>query len=138
MTQEASEIQISDFFRSSDLGFGFSSRGRGPVVLWSVVLSLRRDQLFPKSIAEQNFLEEIGFVLRDDWRLAGIDGEAKRESCALAGLAPRIDTPAMMVDNKVAGHKVDAIFHRRIASDDKRVENQAQSLLRHAGTIVAD
>ncbi len=53
-------------------------------------------------------------------------------------LAPGVNSPAVMVHDEIAGHEVDAVFHRAVAADYERVEYQPQRLLRQPRAVVAD
>ena len=58
-------------------------------------------------------------------RVIGIHGQPETESRTLPVFTFGFDFAAVMVDDKVTGHEVDAVFHRAIGADDKGIEDQS-------------
>jgi len=82
-------------------------------------------------------MEEILFVLIRRG-LQRIHWNTQRERCPFALVAAGVNSPAMMMDDEVAGHQMDAILDRAIGTHHKGVENQAQGFLGQAGPIVSN
>ena len=103
-------------------------RNRLPVRYCEIQLYIRGDELLPERFAQQDLLQEFLFVLRRRGQV-GIERQAQGESCSSPLLAPGINSPAVMMHDKIAGHQVNAVFHRTVAADHKRIEHQPQGLL---------
>src|SRR5438105_3913371 len=99
--------------------------------------SVRGKQVLPERIVQQDFLEKI-MVLLSLERLVGIDWQPKIERRSLPSIALGFDFTAMMVDDKVTSHQVDAIFHGAVGAHHKRIENQTQRFLGQAGAVIAN
>src|SRR6185437_13640670 len=110
-------------------------------LLWCLELLtrlLRGDQFLPQLVIEQNLAEKFGVADRAGRGGIGIEREANAEGGAFAGFAVGVDLAAVVMNDEVARHQMDAVFHGAVAADDERVKNEPQRLLWEAGTIVAD
>src|SRR5437899_5143450 len=121
--------------RKNSMARGRGSGGSSGSLIY--FCSLRRDKFLPKTVAQQHFLQEFLLVLRRGHEVR-IDWQAQRESRALAVLAARVNSPPMMVHNEITSHQMNAIFHRTIASHDKRIEYQPQCFFWQARSVIAE
>jgi hypothetical protein len=79
-------------------------------------------ELFPKRVVEEDFLEKL-FAFADRQRLIGIKRQPQHEGRAMPIFAPRLDAAAMMMDDEVAGHQVEAVFEGAVTANGERVED---------------
>src|SRR5947209_11955261 len=70
---------------------------------------IRRQQFFPEGVVEQHLLEKV-LVLFCRLRLVGVERQAEIESCPLGIFAFGLNFAAVMMDDEVAAHEVDAVF----------------------------
>lgn len=105
--------------------------------LSEVPASLRSEEFFPERVVQENFLEKF-LILLLGRRFVWIGKQSQVENCSLAGFAACRDFPAVVMNDKIAGHQTDAEFHRAVAANDKRIENQAQRFFRKARAVVPD
>ena len=96
------------------------------------------DELFPEGIVKNHLLNKVRIALRGLWYLVRIQREAKSKGRAISVLAPGIDPPTVMVNDKITGHQVNAVFGRRVAANHKWVKDHTKRFLGQAGTVVAD
>src|SRR5438445_12315495 len=97
--------------RKNGMARGRGSGGSSGSLIYFCLL--RRDEFLPKTVAQQHFLQEFLLVLRRGHEVR-IGWQAQCESSALSILAARVDSPTMMMHNKITGHQIDAIFHRSV------------------------
>src|SRR5437016_1823733 len=77
--------------------------------------SLCSKQLLPNAFVQEDLLEKLltFFTLRG---LVRVYGEPQPEGGPLIFLAFGFDFAAMMMDDKITSHKVDAVLHRAVAA----------------------
>ena len=71
---------------------------------------LGRYQLFPERLAQEHLLKEFLLRLGHVARLLGIGRHTQRESSSLPLFTFRFNAPAVVINDKIACHQMDAVF----------------------------
>lgn len=95
------------------------------------------NQFFPEGIVQEHFLQKIGVALLRSGRIDRVDGQPDRKGGAKAVLTVRVDAAAVVVNDEITRHQMDAVLHRAIAAHHKRIKDQSQGLFRQTGPVIA-
>src|ERR1035438_4327157 len=68
--------------------------------------------------------------------VVGIERKPQGEGRPPSLLALGLDSTAVMVHDKIAGHQVDAVFHGTVAADHEWIEYQPQGLLGQTWPVI--
>src|SRR5687768_10291711 len=103
----------------------------------ATALLLRRDELLPKTVVQENFAQEFG-VGCDGWGQIGIQRQANGEDGTLAVFAAGLNFAAVMMNDEIACHQMNPILHGAVTAHHKWIKDQTQRFLRQTGAVVAD
>src|SRR6185503_19981788 len=94
-------------------------------------------KFLPDRFVEEDFLEEfMGYFVRGG--LVGIGKQTDAESRPLAFAALGFDFAAVVMDDEVAGHEIDTVFHGAVAAHHEGIEDKAERFFGKAGAVVGN
>src|SRR5262249_54023690 len=97
----------------------------------------RRYELLPEGLTQKHFLKKFLLGLSDG-RLVGVHWHPEHEGCSPTLFAFGLNASAMVVNDEVAGHEMNAVFNRTIRTNYKGIEDQAQCFFWQTWAIVSD
>jgi|SRR5579862_9161421 len=94
------------------------------------------NQFLPQAVIQKNFPKKLGVTLACSRDGIGIEWQTNTESRAAAMFTPRFDLAAVMVDNEISSHEMDAVFHWTVVTYYEWIEYQTESLLRQSRAVI--